>query len=146
MITYCNEKKKLYTVIAGRLVFEIFLFHSQKITFVFQTLISHLQIQAIALDPCASMLNCGILLCMEKKEAERILSCVMDRLAQERARQGLTLSQLGPLAGVSGSSIGMMEKGKMSPRVVTCLLVADALGLSFGDMFNSVPAKKDGRK
>jgi DNA-binding XRE family transcriptional regulator len=87
------------------------------------------------------MLNCGILLCMEKKEAQRrIVSCAMDGIAQERARQGLTLSQLGQIAGVSGSSIGMMEKGKMSPRVVTCLLVADALGLSFGICSTAYPA------
>jgi DNA-binding XRE family transcriptional regulator len=45
-------------------------------------------------------------------QPEQILSCVMDRLAQKRARQGLSLTQLAALAGVSRSSIGMMEQGQ----------------------------------
>jgi DNA-binding XRE family transcriptional regulator len=71
-------------------------------------------------------------------QPERILSCVMDRLAQERARQGLSLTQLAALAGVSMSSIGMMEQGQRSSRLVTCLRVADALGLQLEDLLSSV--------
>jgi transcriptional regulator with XRE-family HTH domain len=83
---------------------------------------------------------------MNYREAERILSYVMDRLAQERTSQGLSLQKLGALSGVDRTMIGKMEKGQRSPTLIVCVRVADALGLNLGDVLNSVPAKKDGRR
>jgi transcriptional regulator with XRE-family HTH domain len=79
---------------------------------------------------------------MDYKEADRILTCVMERLEQERERQGLSLKQFGALSGVERTTIGKAEKGQRSPSLTICLRLADALGLRLGDVLNSIPAKK----
>jgi transcriptional regulator with XRE-family HTH domain len=81
---------------------------------------------------------------MDYKEAERILSYVADKLEGERERQGLSLQKLGALSGVSRTAIGMIEKGQRSPTLVTCLRVADALGLDLEDVLKS--ARKTSRR
>ena len=82
---------------------------------------------------------------MDYKEADRILSCVMDALRQERERQGLSLKQFGALSGVERTSIAKAENGQRSPSLLTCLRLADALGLRLGDVLNDIPAKKGGK-
>jgi transcriptional regulator with XRE-family HTH domain len=79
---------------------------------------------------------------MDYKEADRILTCVMERLEQERERQGLSLKQFGALSGVERTTIGKAEKGQRSRSLTICLRLADALGLRLGDVLNSIPAKK----
>ena len=82
---------------------------------------------------------------MNYREAERILSGVMDRLKRERTRQGLSLQRLGLLSGVDRTMIGKIEGGR-SPTLIVCLRVADALGLDLHDVLKDVPAKKGGRR
>lgn len=79
---------------------------------------------------------------MNHREAARILAYVMDRLREERERQGLTLQRLGLISGVSRIMIAKMEKGERSPSLIICVRVADALGLQLGDLLNSVPKGK----
>jgi transcriptional regulator with XRE-family HTH domain len=79
---------------------------------------------------------------MDYKEADRILTHVMDMLRQERERQGLSLKEFGALSGVERTTIGKAEKGQRSPSLLICLRLADALGLRLGDVLNSIPAKK----
>jgi putative transcriptional regulator len=83
---------------------------------------------------------------MNYREAERILSCVMDRMQEERERQGLSLQRLGAMSGVSRTAIGLMEKGERNPSLMICLRVADALGLDLADVLKSVPEKKRSQK
>ena len=83
---------------------------------------------------------------MNYREAERILSGVMDRLEKERTRQGLSLRRLGALSGVDRTMIAKIEKGDRSPTLIVCLRVADALGLNLHDVLKDVPAKKGGRR
>jgi transcriptional regulator with XRE-family HTH domain len=86
--------------------------------------------------------SCAILPEMDYEEADRILSCVMDVLRQERERRGLSLKQFGVMSGVERTSIAKAENGQRSPSLLTCLRLADALGLRLGDVLNSIPAKK----
>ncbi len=79
---------------------------------------------------------------MKYSEAERILAFVMQRLQQERERQGLSLQKLGTLSGVSRTAIGMIEKGERSPSLIVCLRVAETLGLCLGDVLNEAPKSK----
>jgi transcriptional regulator with XRE-family HTH domain len=79
---------------------------------------------------------------MDYKEADRILSCTIEKLREERERQGLSLKQLGALSGVERTTIGKIEKAQRSPTLVICLRLADALGVRLGDVLNSIPAKK----
>jgi transcriptional regulator with XRE-family HTH domain len=75
-----------------------------------------------------------------------MLACVMDRLWDERERQGLTLKGLERISGVMRTMIAKMEKGERSPSLIICLRIADALGVQLGDVLNSVPAKKSVRR
>jgi len=58
----------------------------------------------------------------------------MDRLREERERQGLTLRRLGLISGISRIMIAMAEKGERSPSLFICLRLADALGLNLDDV------------
>jgi len=87
-----------------------------------------------------------MLLSMNHREAQRILACGMDRLRDERERQGLTLQKFGQISGVSRTMIARIERGERSPTLIVCLRVADALGLQLVDVLKDVPAKKDGRR
>ncbi len=79
---------------------------------------------------------------MDYKEADLILSCVMEMLQAERERQGLSLKKLGAMSGIHRTTIGLMESGQRSPSLVLCLRLADALGLDLADVLKAVPAKK----
>jgi transcriptional regulator with XRE-family HTH domain len=83
---------------------------------------------------------------MNHREAARILAYVMDRLREERERQGLTLRKFGEISGISRTMIGRMEQGKRSPTLISCLRIADALGLNLYDLLKDVPAKKGARR
>jgi transcriptional regulator with XRE-family HTH domain len=83
---------------------------------------------------------------MNHREAARMLACVMDRLRDERKRQGRTLQGLERISGVTRTTIAKMEKGEWSPSLIICLRIADALGVQLGDALNSVPAKKSERR
>ena len=83
---------------------------------------------------------------MDHEEADRILSCVMKKLEQERERQGLSLKEFGALSGVERTTVAKAERGLRNPSMIICLRMADALGLRLGDVLNSIPAKKRRRK
>jgi putative transcriptional regulator len=86
--------------------------------------------------------TCGILLGMDYKEADRILSCVMEKLQDERERQGISLKKLSATSGIHRTTIGLIESGQRSPSLVVCLRLADALGVDLADVLKSVRAKK----
>jgi transcriptional regulator with XRE-family HTH domain len=79
---------------------------------------------------------------MDYNEANRILSRAMATLQQERESQDISLRKLGAMTGLHRTSIGLMESGQRSATVVSCLRLADALGLDFADVLRSVTAKK----
>lgn len=80
---------------------------------------------------------------MNFREAERISSCVMDRLRRERERQGLSLQKLGAISGVSRTAIGLIEKGKRNPSLLITLRLADAVGLDLADALKkSIPKRR----
>jgi transcriptional regulator with XRE-family HTH domain len=79
---------------------------------------------------------------MDYKQADRILSRIMATLRKEREGQGISLRQLGTMTGLHRTSIGLMESGQRSATLVSCLRIADALGLRLGDVLNNVTAKR----
>ena len=74
---------------------------------------------------------------MNYQQADRILSCVMALLQEERERQGLSLKRLGVISGIHRTTIGQVETGKRSPSLVLCLRLADALGLNLADVLKA---------
>ena len=55
---------------------------------------------------------------------------------------GLSLKKLGAMSGLHRTTIGLMESGQCSPTLVSCLRLADALGLDLADVLKGIPAKK----
>jgi putative transcriptional regulator len=92
------------------------------------------------------LLSCVILREMDYKEADIILSCVVEKLQEERERQDISLKKLGAMSGIHRTTIGLIESGQRSPSLVICLRLADALGLDLADVLKGVPAKKRRRK
>ena len=78
---------------------------------------------------------------MNYREAEAILTFVVEKMEQERVRQDLSLQRLGAISGVNRTTIGLIEKGKRSPSLLICLRIADALGLDLGELLKKAPKK-----
>ena len=56
------------------------------------------------------------------------------RIAELRKKKGLTLSQLARLVGMSKSALWAVEQGRVSPTISTLWKVANALGVTFGEL------------
>ena len=57
------------------------------------------------------------------------ISKLINRLSEERIRQGLTQTQLAAKAGLKQSAIARLERAASIPRLDTVAKIADALGL-----------------
>lgn len=55
-------------------------------------------------------------------------------LSIERNRRGLTLRELGELAGITASNISAIERGKRMPQLGTAVTLAEALGIPLAEM------------
>jgi putative transcriptional regulator len=53
----------------------------------------------------------------------------------ERARQGLTQSDLAEKVGVTRLTIHSIEKGKFNPSVLLALKIADCFGVQVEELF-----------
>lgn len=58
-----------------------------------------------------------------------------DKVEYHRARQGKTRRQLADASGYSYSLISMIENGKTGGSVASANAIADALGLTIGDIW-----------
>ena len=57
-----------------------------------------------------------------------------DRVIELRKRRGLTLDQLASACGVSRSMLSQIERGRANPTLAVTLRIAQAFGLSIGDL------------
>ena len=53
-----------------------------------------------------------------------------------RRQRNLSLRQLEYMSGVSKSQIGAIEGGQCDPSVTTLCMLAEALGVSFSELFS----------
>jgi transcriptional regulator with XRE-family HTH domain len=59
------------------------------------------------------------------------------RLRKVRSQQGITLSELSRLSGLTRSFLSQVEKGKVSPSVASLGRIASSLGITLGALFAS---------
>lgn len=59
-----------------------------------------------------------------------------ERIRFLRRLKGMTQEQLAEKAEVSVTFIGLTERGKNIPSVLTCAKIAEALGVSLADLFH----------
>ncbi|QFT85727.1 anaerobic benzoate catabolism transcriptional regulator [Halomonas sp. THAF12] len=57
-----------------------------------------------------------------------------DRVIALRKKRGLTLDQLASACGVSRSMLSQIERGRANPTLAVTLRIAQAFGLSIGDL------------
>jgi len=63
------------------------------------------------------------------------------RVRERRLKLGLTLRELGELAGLSESELSLIERNERSPRFETGMKIAQALGMKAEDLYRT-PRRK----
>lgn len=75
-------------------------------------------------------------------QPHRVLKPLGSTLADIRRERGLTQEALSLATGVHRNYVGGIERGERSPTVATVAVLADALGVSLGDLFTRAESAK----
>jgi transcriptional regulator with XRE-family HTH domain len=70
---------------------------------------------------------------MRNRIAEKRTDKIIEHFQKERKAQGLSHEKLAELAGIHRSTISLIENRKREPTLLTCLKIANALGIKFSD-------------
>lgn len=81
----------------------------------------------------------GIKLSREESKREFYQEIGM-RIRAYRKKSGMRQGELANLVGISTSAVSNLEKGKSMVTVYTLGMIAEALGISMGEMFQRSPA------
>ena len=71
---------------------------------------------------------------MKNRDAEKIVFKLLSEFERIRREKDLSHEKLAELAGVNRSTISLLESKKRIPTILTCLKIADALGVSLSDL------------
>lgn len=71
---------------------------------------------------------------MDKKNEQKALLAVAEKLKQFRLNAGLTQNELAKKAGINGNYYAKIERGEASLSVITLLKLVKALGLNSSDI------------
>lgn len=71
---------------------------------------------------------------MNESYSEALLSKVINQLKEIRLAQGLSHEKLAEKAGVTRPAISYLESRKRVPSILLCLKIAEALGVSLGEL------------
>ncbi len=80
----------------------------------------------------------------ERDQAEKITLAVVELLAAERKRLGLTYEQLAAYAGLDRSTVALWERGERSPGLNVVLKVCQAIGIELSALLIQAEAKVSG--
>lgn len=72
--------------------------------------------------------------------ALRVVTALLERIAAERTKRGLTQEELAIRAGIDRSHIGLLEKGRRVPSLEVALNLAWAMGMSLAGLLAEVDA------
>ncbi|MFT7099441.1 MAG: DNA-binding XRE family transcriptional regulator [Rickettsiales bacterium] len=73
-----------------------------------------------------------------KKNPEKTTSKLLDKFLELRKEQGLSHEKLAKMAGVHRSTISLVESKKITPTILTCLKISNALGVSLNEILPSL--------
>ena len=65
---------------------------------------------------------------------EKIHAAVIRLLREERERQGVSMYQLAPKAGLSQSALSLIDRGLRMPALDTLLRITEVLEVKLGDI------------
>ena len=74
----------------------------------------------------------------EEFDAKAAAGAFGRRVRELRDREGLTQDHLAKLSGMQSSAIGRFERGKHDPRLSTVLALAHGLGVSPGELLDTL--------
>jgi transcriptional regulator with XRE-family HTH domain len=77
----------------------------------------------------------------DHERRERIHAAVIRLLREERDRQGVSMYQLAPKAGLSQSALSLIERGLRMPALDTLLRIAEVLEVRLGDILLKAEAE-----
>ncbi len=71
-----------------------------------------------------------------------VLKALGEKLHQQRKAKKLSLRQLASIADVDYSQIDKIEKGRLNITIITLISIADALGMSPGELLDYNPEER----
>jgi transcriptional regulator with XRE-family HTH domain len=77
----------------------------------------------------------------DDKRREKIHAAVIRLLREERDRQGVSMYQLSPKAGLSQSALSLIDRGLRMPALDTLLRIAEVLEVRLGDVLLKAEAE-----
>lgn len=78
---------------------------------------------------------------MRDSSAEKALQHVIKRLTEIRKEQGISHETLAQEIGLHRSAISLIESGKRSPTLLTCLKIAKGLKISLSHIIKDTENK-----
>ena len=78
---------------------------------------------------------------MDDAQADKIVAGVTRRLREAREAQGMSMNQLGSLAGLDQVTISRIEKGERSPTLRSLVKIAAALGVTLSELLKEAEAE-----
>jgi transcriptional regulator with XRE-family HTH domain len=82
----------------------------------------------------------------EEFDAKAAAAAFGRRVRELRDREGLTQDHLAKLSGMQSSAIGRFERGTHDPRLSTVLAIAHGLGVSPGELLDTLADAAEGRE
>lgn len=79
---------------------------------------------------------------MLTKKNQVVLKALGEKLHQQRKAKKLSLRQLASIADVDYSQIDKIEKGRLNITIITLISIADALGMSPGELLDYSPEER----
>jgi len=77
----------------------------------------------------------------DDKRRQRIHAAVIRLLREERDKQGVSMYQLAPKAGLSQSALSLIDRGLRMPALDTLLRIAEVLEVRLGDVLLKAEAE-----
>ena len=82
---------------------------------------------------------------MEDKHANKVVTSLLEVIAEHRQAQGLTYEQLADKAGIHRTTIGLLERNERSPSLQVAIQLASALGLELSEILSRAEAIASGK-
>jgi transcriptional regulator with XRE-family HTH domain len=84
----------------------------------------------------------------DQNQRSAVHSTVIRLLHEERERQGISQYELAPKAGLSASTLSVIERGLRNPTLDTLLRIAEVLEVELGELLiqASAEVRKRGKK
>ncbi len=82
---------------------------------------------------------------MDEERVNKIMTSLIEVIAEYRQAQGLTYEQLADMAGIHRTTIGLLERNERSPTLQIALQLTSALGVELSEVLSRAEAVAGGK-